>query len=308
MFSKAASSARSVVSAMGSKVFAFLAFMMVAGILFFSCSGKDAGHVAKEPQSGGSVAEVIPRVEEPVILPGIKANANEIVIAYKDTEFGFLESQGFDTTIFRFQLLPGGWVKGALVYERRLGGEIEVASYDFSRAGNEILVSRMASGNAGVVANFDVSPGKVIIRGDAERVLSLDGEGTLVIGPGTDDYVEEYRMGPSTESKKATIKRKGVVESEGLWSSPGKARFLFKESGNMGRTISLWLDEDDECRFRTEGVEPLNEVYAKGLSAGLQNEHGLENFALVDYVLGGTARNIRPVLAYLAFGSEKTKK
>lgn len=297
------------------QAFLLLIYVCVGGLLFVGCSNKKQEQVNNQetiPQqpteAGKTLAEnkaspstdAAPHVEDPIVLPGIVAGTNEVLIVYKDTRFGILESQGYDTTIYRFHLLPGGWLDGAMVYKRDLTGEVPIARYDFSRAGKEILVSKSTADKAAVQATFNVEPEKIAINGDVTRMLALNGKNTLQISPGDDSYVEEYRRGSKQFSGTLTIKRNGNIERDAKWASKSGTQFQLKEQAEDGFTVELWLDPaKDETRFRTDKMEGINEVYAKRLASCLESEHGFEDFALIDYVLGGSINNIRPAMALL---------
>lgn len=301
MFSKTAGREGTVGRAINSRNITVWAFLSLWCFLGVSCADKENRMAGEKGTS-----ETVPHVEDPVVLPGIKGGANEITIAYKDTRFGILENQGVDTTIYRFQLLPGGWISGATVYERQLAGEMPVVSYTFSRAGNETLVSLTNSGGAIMPATFAAEQQKVIIKGAAEREFSFSKEGFFRISSGDNEYVEEYRRGDKPRTGTMTVLRRGDKEKEGVWSVVHGTEYVFAEQGSEARTVSLWLDgKNDESRFRTEGIESINEVYARGLAAGLRSEHGLENFAIIDYVLGGKENDIRPVLALWLLDNDK---
>lgn len=297
------------------QAFLLLIYVCVGGLLFVGCSNKkqeqvnsqeiipqqptDAGKIPAENKASPSF-DAAPHVENPIVLPEIVAGTNEVLIVYKDTRFGILESQGYDTIIYRFHLLPGGWLDGAMVYKRDLTGEVPIARYDFSRAGEEILVSKSTADKGAVQATFDVEPEKIAIHGDVTRVIALNSKNTLQISPGDDSYAEEYRRGNQQFSGTLTIKRNGNTERDAKWASKSGTQFQLKEQAEDGFTVELWLDPaKDEARFRTDNMEGINEVYAKRLASCLESEHGLENFALIDYVLGGSINNIRPAMAFL---------
>jgi hypothetical protein len=296
-------------------VFLLLICVGVGGSMLLSCSGKKPEQVSDQgtvPQQTVTVetktvdnktsqsTDAAPHIENPIVLPGIEAGTNEVLVVYKDTRFGILESQGYDTTVYRFHLLPGGWIDGAMVYRRDLTGEVPIARYDFSRAGKETLISKSTADKSTVQATFDVEPEKIAITGDVTRVLTLNGKNTLQISPGDDSYVEEYRRGDQQYSGSVTIARNGVIERDAKWTSKSGTQFLLKEQAEDGFTVEFWLDSaKDETRFRTDNMEGINEVYSKRLASILEGEHGFENFALIDYVLGGSINNMRPAMALL---------
>lgn len=297
----------------------FLA-LLVPLVPTLSCTGKTgpetgtAGSVATSAIVVGAnkAASPIPHVEAPLTLPAIEREKEGILLAYRHTQSGFLETNGFDTLIYRFLTLPGGWLSGAVVSERRLEGEKTVASYQFSYAGDAIMVSESTSEKAKDPITIVTSPGELVISGAAERILLLSDEGNLTIKSRSGEYREEYMVGPKNKGKTVTISRSGVAESEGHYEFPGKGKVVYTErkikdaTGAEELMVSLWVDEKDDFRFSTEGIVPYNEVYTSGLKQALTGDHALINLALVDLVLG-KGRNIRPVLAYAISGKGTSK-
>lgn len=281
-------------------------------ILMVSCLGKASGGSREAVAAGGktealaikSVEAEIPHVEKALELPAIERGKEGILIAYRHTGFGFVEANGFDTLIYRFQALPGGWLEGAIVYERKLGGEKEIRRYGFSYAGDEVIVTESSEGITKEIARIKTSKDAQEIHGTAERIVSRGSGGSLVVRSLSGDYVEEYMMPAGGKEKKSLISRSGAVEVEGNYVFPGKGMVVYGErrtgdsKGAEDLQLSLWIDDRSDDRFRTESVVPINEVYASGLKESLGGDRGLQNLALVDLVLGKT-RNIRPVLAYL---------
>lgn len=282
-----------------------------SAILMVSCLGKASGG-SREAAAGGkteifaikSAEAEIPHVEKALELPAIERGKEGILIAYRHTGFGFVDANGFDTLIYRFQALPGGWLEGAIVSERRLGGDKEIRRYGFSYAGDEVIVTESSEGSTKEIARMKTSKDVQEIHGTAERIVSRGSEGSLIVRSLSGDYSEEYMMPAGGKEKKSLISRSGAVEVEGSYAFPGKGMAVYRErragdsKGAEDLQLSLWIDDKGDDRFRTESVVPLNEVYASGLKESLGGDQGLQNLALVDLLLGKT-RNIRPVLAYL---------
>ncbi len=265
---------------------AFFCLLSVATAV--SCKGKtDAG---------------VPAVEKALELPAIQRGGEGILVAYRHSGFGFAEANGFDTLIYRFTRLPGGWLDGAVVHERRLEGEKEIGRYAFSYAGDEVVVTESSEKAAEEIARIKTSREGLEIRGQAERSVLRGSEGSLIIRSISGDYSEEYMMLAVENRKKSLISRSGIVEAEGTYAFPttGKTEYRERRAGDTTGAedlqLSLWIDKKGDCRFRTEGVAPINEVYAAGLKEALAGDRGLLNLALVDLVLGNT-RNIRAALA-----------
>ncbi len=284
-----------------------LTVLVLAG--FVACTGKTkivevpANTTVASGKPSGTLSE-IPHVEAPVGMPALTKGTEGVLLAYRHTGIGFVEANGYDTLIFRFLTLPGGWLSGCVVSERRLEGEKEVGRYSFSYAGNEIMVSGQTGNEpASGLVPFSISPGKVIVGKPASRVILLDNADTLTFQSPAGDYTESFMAGSSNAEKRIMITRAGAVESEGKFEYPEKGKivaFIRDKKDTTGAEevrITLFVDEKNDYRFRTEGVEPVNEVYASGLQDMLTGDHALENLALIDYVLG-KGRDIRPVLAY----------
>lgn len=283
------------------------ALLLITGLA--ACSGKakvvevPASTTTSAAKSAGIPSE-IPHVEAPAGMPALKKGTEGVLLAYRHTGVGFMGANGYDTLIFRFVTLPGGWLSGCVVSERRLDGEKEVGRYTFSYAGNEIMVSGQTGNEpASAPVPFASSPGKVVIGKPATRIITLDEANTLTFQSPSGDYTESFMAGSSAANKKIVITRAGVVESEGTFENPEKGKIVAVLRDKKDTTgaeevkTTLYIDDKNEYRFRTEGVEPVNEVYASGLQEMLTGDHALENAALIDYVLG-PGRNIRSVLAY----------
>jgi hypothetical protein len=59
----------------------------------------------------------------------------------------------------------------------------------------------------------------------------------------------------------------------------------------------LWFQDRGDYRCATEGVEPINEVYAAGLAGALTGEHAFVNVVLLDLMLG-EPKYLRPIYAF----------
>ena len=263
-------------------------FCLLSVVMTLSCKGKTGADA--------------PAVEKALEMPAIQRAGEAVLVAYRHTGFGFSESNGFDTLIYRFARLPGSWLDGAVVYERRLGGEKEVCRYTFSYAGDEVIVAESSENAAKEIARIKTSQEGLEISGETGRVVARGSGGSLLVRSISGDYSEEYMMPAEGDRKKSLISRSGIVEAEGDYAFPAAGKIEYKErrsgdtTGAEDLQLSLWIDGKGECRFRTEGVTPINEVYAAGLREALAGGRGLLNLALVDLVLGNT-RNIRPALA-----------
>lgn len=295
-----------------------LSLIVLASIGFVACTAKTK--VVEVPVSttvtAGKSSELvseIPHVEAPVGMPALTRGTEGVLLAYRHTGIGFMDANGYDTLIFRFLTLPEGWLSGCVVSERRLDQEKEVGRYSFSYAGNEIVVSGQ-TGNEPTPGpvSFSTSSGKVVVGKPASLVILLDAADTLTFQSPAGDYAESFVVGSSNTEKKIMIIRSGTIESEGKFEYPeeGKIVAIIRDkkdtTGAEEVKTTLYIDEKNDYRFRTEGVEPINEVYASGLHDVLTGDHALENLALIDYVLG-KGRDIRPVLAY-AISQKKSGK
>jgi len=288
-----------------------IAMSLFASCFFGSCTGKTKGKAQGGTGTNGTVKVLegkssgadIPYPEKALELPAVEKGSQGILVVYRHTGFGFIDAKGFDTLVYRFQALPGGWLEGAIVYERRLEGEKEILRYDFNYAGDEVIVTESSEGATKEIARMKTVNGAQEIHGMAERIISRGSGGSLVVGSPSGGYVEEYMMPVEGRGRESHISRAGTIEDKGSYGFLGKGRVVYTErsvkdtSGAEELQLSMWIDGKGDYRFRTEGVVPINEVYASGLKESLGGDNGLQNLALIDLVLGKT-RNIRPVLAY----------
>jgi len=141
------------------------------------------------------------------------------------------------------------------------------------------------------------------LKGRGEGTVSLQSDGRLIFASFSGNYKEEYRLTGKKEDMKCTVSQGDFVEAEGLYAVPGKGRIVYTEreiqdtTGAEATTIELWVDGNNDYRFRTDGIVPVNEVYISGLKETLASDKGLQNLVLIGLVLG-ESRNIKPVLAY----------
>ena len=298
---------------------ACLLLVMTAGLALAASCTRTGGSTGsgRENASGVTPAQApatgAPETEARIIIPGIEKRRGEVLIVYRHTQYGFMESYGFDTIVYRFFLLPGGWIDGAAVYERRMEGERLVANWEFSHAGDFVHVSRSSAGESAEFASIRLGEERLELGGARQGIVSRGSGGSIRIASVTGDYLEEYRVSGKGGGIESAISRAGEVETAGRSEASAKARLVFTErrtgdeNGAEDRTVSLWREGKDDYRFRTESVIPVNEVFTSGLEEALGGDKGMQNFVLVDLVLG-RERNMRPVLAYALFSGSASLK
>ncbi len=288
-------------------------FLLVAGLaLLVSCKGGNAS-VSKGGGKAGLAASATtlspvsdsdaPKVEAALTIPAIEKGSEGLLIVYRETRFGYVESYGADTFIYRFTFLPGGWIDGVTLNERRVDGETSVARYSFSYAGNEIQIFESAGKESTELSTVVLSPDRMELKGRGEGTVSLQSDGRLIFASSSGNHKEEYRLTGKKEDMKCIVSQGDFVEAEGLYAVPKKGRIVYTEretqdtTGAEATTIELWVDGKNDYRFRTDGIVPINEVYISGLKDTLASDKGLQNLVLIGLVLG-ESRNIKPVLAY----------
>lgn len=258
-------------------------------------------HAASKPIS---LLPAKPEPEAAIVVPKL-VRRNEIAfIVRRQGGNGLVQSRGYDTLVYSFSGTPSGSLTEAIVSERRLGGLSASRVYSFTRSGEEILVTMASEGMSAEYALARTGQNGIEVRGEGwSRLYSKSPKGvisvqSLVAGL---TLTEEWKS-TGKESYKRSEGDSAIAT--GGYSLPEKGMIVYAErrkdgaAGEQDILTSLWV-EKDETRFRTEGgTEPACEVYASGLGAALTNDSALENFALVDTVLGQESGAL-PVLVWL---------
>lgn len=296
------------------------ALLFLGAILLGSCGkgGQTPAQAKKEavPEAPALSSAIdpggAPRVEQALVIPAVQKGAEGLLVVYRHSQFGYAEIYGFDTFIYRFLFLPGGWLDTVTVYERRLEGEKMKARYSFAYVGDEVIVTESSPEGAREKARVFLGPRETRLEGSQGRFVFREEQGNLFVESFGGARREKYALSGGAGTMLCSISKVGAAEAEGRYDIPEKGRVVYVEkqlkdsSGAAATTISLWRSQEGEYRFRTEGVVPLNEVYAVGLLDAFAGEKGLQNMTLVDLVLG-PEQNIRPVLAYALWEAGRLK-
>jgi hypothetical protein len=231
-----------------------------------------------------------------------------LVIMYRSTFHGFLEAQGYDTLVYRFTALPGGWLTGVSVFERRIEGDREVATYVFSRPGNMTMVTGTAYGEPVTLGEIRNTENGLRVEGDGDgRIYRLQPDGVLKIRRDRGGEEEVWRASRSDGAPGADLSgwAKGTFAFPDLVRSVYAERRFAADDSSEDTTYSIRHDEEDRYRVSVDGVEPVCEAVAANLGEFLSGVRALEDFALIELVLG-PERNLRPLLAYVL--AEKTNR
>ncbi len=249
------------------------------------------------------VRQDAPRPEAAASLPAIRGGADEALLVYRFTDHRFLQAYGYDTLVYRFLTLPGGWISGAIVSERGLGGEKDVAAWNFPRAGSTTYLHEkpftQSSGaspmDAPRRAALDIKDG--IARLDERGVIrsySRQADGSLRV------------WGAEPGDPPGSVSGYTIADwSRGEYAPGGRNPVTYKApvdgdaEGQASLEASVWAEKEGVLRYRVEGIEAICEVYASGLVPIMKGERGLENLAIIEAVTG-TAKPLRPLLEVAA--------
>ena len=286
-------------------------FLVMAGIamLFMLASCKKAKVIEKPlqtaPQQAASQAETggsgAPHPEAAAKLPAIERKNENILIVYKHTGFGYEESYGFDTYVFRLLADPAGQISGGIVYQRTNNGEVDAIHYNVIRSSNEITLAASGADKKSWSATLKLKDGSIAVSGQQKLLAKLDK--ALVFASTDGNYSESYSIDQAAPEMPSEIKKGGSTLEKGKWTFPEHDKAVYVQTkpddtaNTEGFQVSLWREENGDLRFRTEGPTPINEVYASGLAAVLAGDHALSNAVLLDLMLG-ESRYLRPVYAF----------
>lgn len=290
----------------------YFLFLFMAGIaaLFMLASCKQAKVTEKPLQSvplqpvsqpKASEAEA-PHPEAASTMPAVERKNESILLVYKHTEFGYVDSYGFDTYVFRLLADPAGQISGGIVYHRTSDGEVEAIHYNVIRSGSTITLAASEADKKSWSATLDLKDSSIDVSGQKKLFAKLDK--TLVFASPDGSYSESYSVDQAAPEMPSEIKKGSSILEKGKWTFPEPNRAVYiqtkpEDTANTeGFQISLWREENGDLRFRTEGPAPINEVYVSGLSPVLASDHALANAVLLDLMLG-ESRYLRPIYAYV---------
>jgi hypothetical protein len=246
----------------------------------------------------------IPRVDAPVVLPAIKPKSGEVLIAYKETNFGFVMTFGFDTYIYHFLIDKDSRLDAVVREERKLGDETNRTIGSFRFLGDKFIIDFEQSDGRILSSTLILGEGSATLTGALNWTYRIDPAGNFSISSLDGGYRERYDVVPGSPFRKITITDHGTVEATGSFEDEGPKGIVYLQrktgdiAGAEDLTIELWIDGKEDYRFRTSHVEPVNEVFASGLAALLRGPHAFTNFILIDIAMMESGKNIRPVLAY----------
>lgn len=256
-------------------------------------AGTSAGTVAQGSQA--------PHPEAAGTMPAVSRKNEAALLVYKHTGFGYQDSHGYDTSIFRILAHPTGQISGAVMYARMPSEEAQKTTFNVSYVGDQIVVAASGDGTSWS-AELTAKKEQLDVKGKVNYSIATGTSLDFISPDGS--YVERYSIDTAASELTSEIKKGGAVEEKGKWSFPEKKKAFYAqtrpqdEQNTEGFTIDFWFEDSGDVRFRTEGPAPVNEAYASGLSGLLASEHGLANAAILDLMLG-ESRYLRPVYALL---------
>lgn len=291
------------------KNYFFFLFMAGIVVLFMLASCKQAKVTEKPlqtvPQQAASQPKTsesgAPHPEAATKMPAIERKNESILLVYKHTGFGYVESYGFDTYVFRLLADPSGQISGGIVYQRTSDGEVEAIHYNVTRSSDEITLAASGADKKSWSATLKLKDSSIDVSGQQKLSAKLDK--ALVFASTDGNYSESYSIDQAAPEMPSEIKKGDSTLEKGKWTFPENNKAMYVQTkpddteNTEGFQVSLWREDNGDLRFRTEGPTPINEVYASGLSAVLAGDHALSNAVLLDLMLG-ESRYLRPVYAF----------
>ena len=266
-------------------------------------SATSEGNALPSEKTGSTARK--PDLAAAIEIPAIEKKPSSCVVAYRVDGHRFLESEGWNTEVYRFSTWPNGYMGGATVSRRGLYGEREVSWYSTAPLGSETLVTGAALNEYGGKSDdearftYRVDGESVEVSGGgglARYTRAADGSLKIEKDPGGYSIEEEWSAdGSSRILRNGELIASGRVVVEG----PGRYRYLQRRvtdpEGHDELEYDIW-EKGDRLDLSVGSVEPLATMYIEGLFALLSGGRTLENLAFVDRVLG-LDRRLSPILA-----------
>lgn len=259
---------------------------------------KPLGTVPTAPAA--ATGPVAPHPEAGANLPPVERKGASAMAVYRHTNPAFASSYGYDTAILRIWTLPDGQIATATLLQRTTSGETEIARYNVTQSGKRLLLAAAGPGEAAWKAEIVRDGASVLVSGARSFIVSHDKD--LVFASVSGDYRETYSADASSQERRAQIIKGGQVLEMGECAGTGKGLFQYAQhkpddTQNVeGFEITIWVEDNGDLRWRTEGPEPVNEVYLAGAKTLFGGEQALINVAILDLILG-ESRYLRPVYA-----------
>lgn len=291
------------------KIF-LVASLIAASVLTAASCGSKSAETRAAP-AAAEAAELQPSPEREILLPAVAKGSEDALVVYRHTHPGYMETHGYDTLVYRLITLGGEALSGVVVSARGLGGETELFRASVSYAGDSVILSGLPTEPR--MRQFFRNPASGAVESGPSESISLSPDGSTVrfdrAIPGTAQrFSQTYRR--KNGGIEASLSVDGGIVRVGdsipaAKEYPG-ADFLFRlrkpgdDAGIEDSNAAFWT-ENDIIRCRIEGVEPMGDLYAEGLSSLLKGDGGIMNLALID-ALFDRDEGIRAVLVY-AMGS-----
>lgn len=254
-------------------------------------------------KDGLAIEAALPRPEAAASLPEIRGRADEALLVYRFTDHRFMEAYGYDTLVYRFLTSPGGWISGAVVSERGLGGEKDVAAWNFPRAGDTTYLQERQFMRSAATGSGTVPRSASLVTGNGSARLT-EGETVRTYLRRDGKALEVHGSEPGDEP--GSISGYHVADwAEGSYRYPSRGVAAYRAplaeapEGPDMLEATVWSEKDGVFRYRADGIEPICEVYASGLPAVLAGERAIENIAIMETVTG-TAKPLRPLFEVAA--------
>jgi hypothetical protein len=221
------------------KNYFFFLFMAGIVVLFMLASCKQAKVTEKPlqtvPQQAASQPKTsesgAPHPEAATKMPAIERKNESILLVYKHTGFGYVESYGFDTYVFRLLADPSGQISGGIVYQRTSDGEVEAIHYNVTRSSDEITLAASGADKKSWSATLKLKDSSIDVSGQQKLSAKLDK--ALVFASTDGNYSESYSIDQAAPEMPSEIKKGDSTLEKGKWTFPKTTRLCMSRPNRM---------------------------------------------------------------------------
>jgi hypothetical protein len=257
------------------------------------------------------LARLAPDLVKPFVdeLVPLKRGSDAALLAWREDHPGFLETQGYETMVWRLRRGSDGLIRSATAFELRGGTEYPVTAFQIRELeGTWLSIHETRDGIDSELARLSRTPeGSVDVTYGATRLTyARSRDGSIVSNLSRGDYTrrEEWAAGTGTSRR---VER-GLDAAAGafvdtlagqVWSERS-----VEDSQGIGELVWDLQPSGEAFKAVISSVEPIATYLDDGLSSLIQGRELLINLAITERLLG-EGRRISPRLALLSFAAAR---